>query len=203
MSDTPNLGLLVAFAAGLLSFLSPCVLPLVPSYVGFLTGMSVPELSTRKRTALLHALCFVVGFSLIFVLLGASATALGRALKYNQVWLTRIGGVLITVFGLYCLGVFKFGALQMERRVHLEDKPVGFLGSVLVGMAFGAGWTPCIGPILGAILEPRHRRGRRGPGHAAPRRLLRRPRGAVPARRRRGGEVLRLVPAASGATCRG
>jgi cytochrome c-type biogenesis protein len=153
VSDTPNLGLLVAFAAGLLSFLSPCVLPLVPSYVGFLTGMSVPELSTRKRTALLHALCFVVGFSLIFVLLGASATALGRALKYNQVWLTRIGGVLITVFGLYCLGVFRFGALQMERRVHLEDKPVGFLGSVLVGMAFGAGWTPCIGPILGAILS--------------------------------------------------
>jgi len=153
VSDTPNLGLLVAFAAGLLSFLSPCVLPLVPSYVGFLTGMSVPELSTRRRTALLHALCFVVGFSLIFVLLGASATALGRALKYNQVWLTRIGGVLITVFGLYCLGVFKFGALQMERRVHLEDKPVGFLGSVLVGMAFGAGWTPCIGPILGAILS--------------------------------------------------
>ena len=86
MSDTPNLGLLVAFAAGLLSFLSPCVLPLVPSYVGFLTGMSVPELSTRKRTALLHALCFVVGFSLIFVLLGASATALGAASGDDPPW---------------------------------------------------------------------------------------------------------------------
>ncbi|HEX5633993.1 MAG TPA: cytochrome c biogenesis protein CcdA, partial [Gemmatimonadales bacterium] len=153
MSDTPNLGFLVAFLAGILSFLSPCVLPLVPSYVGFLTGMSLPELTSRKRIALLHALCFVAGFSLIFVLLGASATALGRALKYNQVWLTRVGGLLIFVFGLYCLGLFKVGALQMERRVHLQDKPVGFLGSVLVGMAFGAGWTPCIGPILGAILS--------------------------------------------------
>jgi cytochrome c-type biogenesis protein len=153
VSDTPNLGFLVAFLAGILSFLSPCVLPLVPSYVGFLTGMSLPELTSRRRIALLHALCFVAGFSLIFVLLGASATALGRALKYNQVWLTRVGGLLILVFGLYCLGLFKVGALQMERRVHLQDKPVGFLGSVLVGMAFGAGWTPCIGPILGAILS--------------------------------------------------
>ena len=153
MSDAPSLGLLVAFAAGLLSFLSPCVLPLVPSYVGFLTGMSLPELSSRRRTALLHAFCFTLGFSLIFVLLGASATALGRALKYHQVWLTRVGGALITLFGLYCLGVLKLGALQVERRLQLEDKPVGFLGSVLVGMAFGAGWTPCIGPILGAILS--------------------------------------------------
>jgi cytochrome c-type biogenesis protein len=152
VSDAPSLGLLVAFAAGLLSFLSPCVLPLVPSYVGFLTGMSVSEAASRKRLALLHALCFVAGFSLIFILLGASATALGRALKYYQVWLTRAGGLLIVLFGLYCLGVLRINALQMERRVHLEDKPVGFLGSVLVGMAFGAGWTPCIGPILGAIL---------------------------------------------------
>jgi cytochrome c-type biogenesis protein len=153
MTDTPSLGFLVAFLAGVLSFLSPCVLPLVPSYVGFLTGMSLDELGARRRLALLHALCFVAGFSLIFILLGASATALGRALKYNQVWLTRIGGALVVLFGLYCLGVFKLGALQMERRVQLQDKPVGFLGSVLVGMAFGAGWTPCIGPILGAILS--------------------------------------------------
>lgn len=152
MTDAPSLGLLVAFAAGLLSFLSPCVLPLVPSYVGFLTGMSVSEAASRKRIALLHALCFVIGFSLIFILLGASATALGRALKYYQVWLTRAGGLLVVLFGLYCLGVLRIGALQVERRIHLEDKPVGFLGSVLVGMAFGAGWTPCIGPILGAIL---------------------------------------------------
>lgn len=152
MSETAGLGLAVAFLAGLLSFLSPCVLPLVPSYVGFLTGMSLPELTSRRRLALAHAVCFVLGFSLIFILLGASATALGRALKYYQVWLTRAGGVLIIAFGLYCLGVIRIGALQMERRVQLQDKPVGFLGSALVGMAFGAGWTPCIGPILGAIL---------------------------------------------------
>jgi cytochrome c-type biogenesis protein len=152
VSETAGLGLAVAFLAGLLSFLSPCVLPLVPSYVGYLTGMSLPEMASRRRIAVAHALCFVLGFSLIFVLLGASATALGRALNYYQVWLTRAGGVLIIVFGLYCLGVLRIGAFQVERRLQLQDKPVGFLGSALVGMAFGAGWTPCIGPILGAIL---------------------------------------------------
>ncbi len=152
MSEPVTLGLFVAFAAGLLSFLSPCVLPLVPSYIGFLTGMSLPEVSTRRRTALVHALLFVLGFSLVFVLLGASATALGRALNYYQHWLQRIGGVLIILFGLVCLGVVRLGFLTQERRVQLEHKPVGYLGSALVGMAFGAGWTPCIGPVLGAIL---------------------------------------------------
>jgi cytochrome c-type biogenesis protein len=153
MTEASSLGLVVAFAAGLLSFLSPCVLPLVPSYIGFLTGMTLPEVGERRRIALLHALMFVGGFSLVFVLLGASATALGRALNYYQVWIQRVGGLLIIVFGLYCLGVFRLGMLQIERRVHLQDKPVGFLGSALVGMAFAAGWTPCIGPILGGILS--------------------------------------------------
>jgi cytochrome c-type biogenesis protein len=88
----------------------------------------------------------------VFILLGASATALGRALNYYQVWLQRVGGVLIILFGLLCLGVFHPGLLSQERRLHLERKPVGYLGSVLVGMAFAAGWTPCIGPVLGAIL---------------------------------------------------
>lgn len=152
MSEPAALGFLVAFAAGVLSFLSPCVLPLVPSYVGFLTGMTLPEISGRRRTALIHALLFVGGFSLIFILLGASATALGRALNYYQVWIQRIGGLLIIGFGLVCLGVFNLGALSQERRVQLERKPVGYLGSALVGMAFAAGWTPCIGPVLGAIL---------------------------------------------------
>ncbi len=152
MSEPAALGVAVAFAAGLLSFLSPCVLPLVPSYIGFLTGMTLPEMSGRRRHALLHGLCFVAGFSLVFVLLGASATALGRALNYYQVWLQRLGGLLIIGFGLVCLGVFKFDLLTQERRLHMEQKPVGYLGSALVGMAFGAGWTPCIGPVLGAIL---------------------------------------------------
>jgi len=152
VSEPASLGLLVAFVAGLLSFLSPCVLPLVPSYIGFLTGMSLPEMAGRRRVALLHAVLFVLGFSLIFMLLGASATALGRALNYYQQWLQRIGGVLIILFGLVCLGVIRLSVLNQERRLQLEHKPVGFLGSAVVGMAFGAGWTPCIGPVLGAIL---------------------------------------------------
>jgi cytochrome c-type biogenesis protein len=152
VSQPATLGLFVAFAAGLLSFLSPCVLPLVPSYIGYLTGMSLPEVTARRRTALLHALLFVLGFSFVFVLLGASATAIGRALNYYQLWLQRIGGVLIILFGLVCLGVVRAGFLTQERRVKVERKPVGYLGSALVGMAFGAGWTPCIGPVLGAIL---------------------------------------------------
>lgn len=152
MNTPEHLGFFVAFAAGVLSFLSPCVLPLVPSYLGFLTGMTLEEMGGRRRLAMTHALLFVFGFALVFVLLGASATALGSALKYYQVWLQRIGGVLIILFGLYAMGVFKLGFLQAEKRLHIERKPLGYLGSVLVGMAFAAGWTPCIGPILGGIL---------------------------------------------------
>ncbi len=151
MTDPTTLGLAIAFLAGLLSFLSPCVLPLVPSYIGFLTGLSLDEMGSRRRTAMIHALLFVLGFTLIFLVLGASATVLGRSLKHHRVWLERAGGVLIIIFGLICLGVIKWGRLQQEKRLHLEHKPIGYLGSVLVGMAFAAGWTPCIGPILGGI----------------------------------------------------
>lgn len=152
MTDSVSLGFLVAFTAGVLSFLSPCVLPLVPSYIGFLTGLSLDEMGSRRRTALAHALLFVLGFSLVFILLGATATAFGRTLKYHEVWVQRVGGVLIILFGLVCLGVIKFGALQQEKRLHLQNKPLGYLGSLFVGMTFAAGWTPCIGPILGGIL---------------------------------------------------
>jgi cytochrome c-type biogenesis protein len=152
MTEPSSLGLAVAFLAGVLSFLSPCVLPLVPSYIGFLTGLTLPEISNRRRHTVTHAALFVLGFSLIFILLGAGATALGRALRFYEDWLARVGGVLIIIFGLYLLGVLKIPGLGTEKRVHIEDKPIGYLGSVLVGVAFGAGWTPCIGPVLGAIL---------------------------------------------------
>jgi len=142
----------VAFAAGLLSFLSPCVLPLIPSYVGFLTGLTVEEMQRRRGAALLHAAWFVAGFSFIFMALGASASALGNLLLQYQVWLGRVGGVLVLLFGLYLLGVLRPAFLMRERKIELASKPIGYVGSALVGMTFGAAWTPCIGPILGGIL---------------------------------------------------
>lgn len=152
MESPASFGLLVSFSAGLLSFLSPCVLPLVPSYVTFITEMSLEEVRTARRTALVHALLFVLGFSLIFIALGATASVLGRVLFVARAWITRIGGALIIVFGLYLLGAFNVRLLSQDKRVYLADKPLGYLGTVVVGLAFGAGWTPCIGPILGSIL---------------------------------------------------
>jgi len=153
MTDNVALGAGVAFLAGLLSFLSPCVLPLVPSYLGFVTGFTMEEMTGRRRLAMIHSGLFVVGFSLIFIMLGAGATALGRTLNYYQEWVTRIGGLLVIFFGLYMVGIIRLGFMEQEQRMHLDRKPLGYLGSVLVGMAFGAGWTPCIGPLLGAILS--------------------------------------------------
>jgi len=146
----PTVGL--AVAAGLLSFLSPCVLPLIPSYVGFLTGLSLEQLEVRRGTALVHALWFVTGFSLIFVALGATASVLGVLLLRYQVWIGRLGGVLVILFGLYLLGVLRPQFLLQQRQIQLARKPVGYVGSAIVGVTFGAAWTPCIGPILGAIL---------------------------------------------------
>ena len=147
---TPSFAL--AFVAGLLSFLSPCVLPLIPSYVGFLTGLTLEELEVRRGTALAHALWFVAGFSLIFIALGATASALGVLVLRSQVWIGRIGGGVVILFGLYLLGVLRPALLMRERKVQLARKPLGYLGSAFVGITFGAAWTPCIGPILGAIL---------------------------------------------------
>ena len=153
MEDSATLGVAIAFTAGLLSFLSPCVLPLVPSYVTFLTGLSIENVSRARRVALLHALLFIAGFTAIFVALGAGATAIGVLLGAYRDWISRIGGVLLIVFGFVLLEVLTIPALSRERRVYLAEKPVGLLGSLLVGIAFGAGWTPCIGPILGGILS--------------------------------------------------
>ncbi|NUQ12748.1 MAG: cytochrome c biogenesis protein CcdA [Gemmatimonadaceae bacterium] len=150
--DTPSVGVAIAFTAGLLSFLSPCVLPLIPSYVTFITGLSLDDVQTARRTALVHGTLFVLGFTLIFLALGAGATVLGQTLLRHRDWISRIGGVVIIVFGLYLLGVLNLGFLSREARLHVADKPAGYLGTVFVGVAFGAGWTPCLGPILGSIL---------------------------------------------------
>ena len=149
-----SIGITIAFSAGVLSFLSPCVLPLVPSYLSFVTGMSLEDLQEGfdRRRVMVHSLLFVSGFTLIFVLLGAGATFIGSFLLYNSDWIARIGGVIIIAFGLHLMGVFRLLPLLSEKRVHLANKPTGYLGTLVVGVAFGAGWTPCIGPVLGAIL---------------------------------------------------
>jgi cytochrome c-type biogenesis protein len=149
-----ELGIFIALTAGLFSFLSPCVWPLVPSYLSLVTGMSLEDLQegVNRKATFIHSLLFVFGFSLIFITLGASASFLGQFFREYEVWIARIGGLIIVVLGLHLSGVFKLAPLMREMRVHVNDKPAGYLGTLGVGMAFGAGWTPCIGPILGAIL---------------------------------------------------
>ena len=151
---TGSVSVVVALMAGVLSFLSPCVLPLVPSYLSFVTGMSLEDLQegVDRKATLIHSLLFVAGFSIIFITLGASASFLGVFLRYYEVWIARIGGVLIIILGLHLIGVFRIAPLMRERRIHVNDRPAGYVGTLGVGAAFGAGWTPCIGPVLGAIL---------------------------------------------------
>jgi hypothetical protein len=136
----------VAFIAGMVSFLSPCVLPVVPSYVGFVSGMTLEELKASgraeaRRRAAVHSALFVLGFSLVFIALGASSTALGGAMRRSLPLLQELGGAVIVLFGLHLLGVLRTPALMRDRRVQLASKPAGNLGSVVVGVAFGAGWT--------------------------------------------------------------
>jgi cytochrome c-type biogenesis protein len=151
-----EVSLLVAFSAGVFSFLSPCVLPLVPSYLSFITGMSVAELQEltvgRARVAG-HSLAFILGFSMVFVGMGASFSAIGQALFDHRDLVRQIGGSLIILFGLYIAGVLPLSWLGRYRQVQLRSQPAGFVGSWVVGVTFAIGWTPCVGPILGAILS--------------------------------------------------
>jgi len=153
-----NTSLFAAFTAGLLSFLSPCILPLIPAYLSFISGVSLSEMRKEESESkssvkvLSNALFFVIGFSFVFVALGASATFLGKFLIAELGILRRVAGVLVILLGLLVLGVFRIGFLDQEKRYHQRTKPFGLFGSFLVGMAFAFGWTPCIGPILAGIL---------------------------------------------------
>ena len=152
-----SLGVLVAFSAGLFSFLSPCVLPLFPSYLSFITGMSVDRLSHEitagaRARVLLHSLAFILGFSAVFVSLGASFSAAGQFLLDYREWIRVGGGLLIIVFGLYVAGVLPVALFGRTQQLSIRSKPAGLLGSFLVGLTFAIGWTPCVGPILGSIL---------------------------------------------------
>ncbi len=153
-----SLSIWVALGAGTLSFLSPCVLPIFPSFLSFVTGISFGELSgsmansRTRRAIILNSLCFILGFSLVFISLGASFSLLGRLLFDYQLILRKVGGALVILFGLYIAGLLRLPFLMRNIRVELKDRPAGYLGAFLVGVTFAAGWTPCVGPILGSIL---------------------------------------------------
>ena len=155
-----SVSLLAAFAAGFLSFVSPCVLPLIPGYISFVSGASMDEMRgggggaavTSRAQIFFTSLAFVIGFSIVFIALGASATAVGKFMFARLPLLSKIAGVILIIFGLHTMGVFRLAFLDAEKRVHTQRKPAGPLGAMLVGVAFAFGWTPCIGPILGGIL---------------------------------------------------
>ena len=147
-----------AFIAGLLSFLSPCVLPLIPSYIMYITGISYADMLADhpshiiRQKSMFHSLFFICGFTAVFVLLGASATYIGSFLHEHATIIRKVGGVLLVLFGIHVTGLFPLKFLLSEKRVSIKHKPAGYVGSFLVGIAFAAGWTPCIGPILAGIL---------------------------------------------------
>ncbi len=151
-----NVNILTAFLFGIISFASPCVLPIVPGYLSFISGYSFDEMVNSSRQELfkkvtLNSVLFIIGFSLIFIALGASATAIGKFLVERLELFAKIAGVIIVLFGLHMIGVFKIKFLNYEKKFH-TDKKIGPLGSFVAGLAFAFGWTPCIGPVLAAIL---------------------------------------------------
>lgn len=154
----PQTSLMAAFLAGLLSFVSPCVLPLVPSYLMYITGLSLDQLIDSAERNRLHkaivvnALLFIAGFSLVFIAFGASASLIGQLLTNHQHLIRKAGGILIIFFGLYLLGIVKLKFLMSEKRIHFRSRPPGYLGSLLIGATFAAGWTPCVGPVLSTML---------------------------------------------------
>lgn len=145
-----------AFGAGVLSFLTPCCLPIYPSFLSYVTGVSIDQLTTStaaiRGRVLKHSLAFFVGFSAIYIAMGLGASALGRFFIENKTWLPVVGGLWVAFMGLAMLGVIKIPFMMREHRVHFTSKPQGYLGSVLVGLSYAAGWTPCVGPILGVVL---------------------------------------------------
>ena len=148
----------VAFLAGVLSFLSPCVLPLVPGYISFLSGISLEELKRGDvgrrvvHKAGLMSISFVIGFSVVFVALGASASFVGKFLARHMEVITKIAGIIVVVLGLHLVGILKIRQLNYEKRLQVKSFSPGFFGAFVIGFAFAFGWTPCIGPILGSIL---------------------------------------------------
>ncbi|MBN1353573.1 MAG: sulfite exporter TauE/SafE family protein [Candidatus Omnitrophica bacterium] len=160
-NGTDSISLLMAFTAGILAFLSPCVLPIVPAYISYLTGVSFREISSditnaRRRkiriATVAHSVCFILGFTVTFVLLGATVTVMGKALLNHQAILRKIGGVAIIVFAMIISGIIKIPFLTKEIKFSYRKKSISLLGSFLVGATFAIAWTPCVGPILGSIL---------------------------------------------------
>ncbi|UCD33792.1 MAG: sulfite exporter TauE/SafE family protein [Desulfobacterales bacterium] len=154
---TETISFPAAFIAGLLSFFSPCILPLIPGYFTFITGFSLEKLTQVENTEIrkkvvLSTLLFVLGFSFVFILMGASASYLGGLFYQYRKFIRITGGLLIIVLGVHLMGFIRIPVLDMEKRIHLDQKPLHFLGTFIIGMAFGAGWSPCIGPLLGSIL---------------------------------------------------
>lgn len=155
--ESANIGIVAAFVAGTISFLSPCVLPLVPGYISIVSGISLDQLqaadqSSIRRTVVLNSLLFILGFSVTFVAWGAGATVVGRMVAENLVILYRIAGILIVIFGLHLIGILKIPFLYRDTRFHNVGKPRGLVGAFVLGLAFAFGWSPCIGPILAGIL---------------------------------------------------